>query len=202
MRIAAPALAAMLAGALVASTAGAVPDQFRPISASQIAASRPPPPPGPRRAGRRRPRPLRARCGSCSWATRWRRAWSPASSPRPRPAITSSGASRCPGCGLSSDVGDHWNGEAWRAIDKRCLPAWRQRWPQQLAQFQPDVVVMLVGAQDTFDRRINGTVVKFDTTEGARLAHARSLRRHHDALERRRPRRGCSPRRTTCRAGR
>ena len=75
-----------------------------------------------------------------------------------------------PGCGLSSDVGDHWNGEAWRGIDERCLPAWRQRWPQQLAQFHPDVVVMLVGAQDTFDRRISGTVVKFDTTEGAQLA--------------------------------
>jgi hypothetical protein len=73
-----------------------------------------------------------------------------------------------PGCGLSSDVGDHWNGESW--LDRRCRPAWRERWPQQLAQFRPDVVVMLVGAQDTFDRRINGQVVKFDTTEGARLA--------------------------------
>jgi lysophospholipase L1-like esterase len=37
-------------------------------------------------------------------------------------------------------------------------------------QFHPDVVVMLVGAQDVFDRRIKGTVVKFDTAAGAQLA--------------------------------
>jgi hypothetical protein len=41
-----------------------------------------------------------------------------------------------PGCGLSSDVGDHWNGEAWQDR-QRCLPAWRQRWPQQLRSSTP-----------------------------------------------------------------
>ena len=76
-----------------------------------------------------------------------------------------------PGCGLSSDVGNHWNGESWRPIDKVCLPAWRERWPRQVAQFRPDVVVMLVGAQDTFDRRINGSVVEFDTS-GGKARHA------------------------------
>jgi peptidoglycan/LPS O-acetylase OafA/YrhL len=55
--------------------------------------------PIPRRAVRRarlRRHPC-ARCGSCSSATRWRRAWSRACSPRPTPATSSSGASRYPG---------------------------------------------------------------------------------------------------------
>ena len=47
VRVAVPALAAALAGALVVSTAGAVPSELRPISASQIVAPPPPVPPRP-----------------------------------------------------------------------------------------------------------------------------------------------------------
>jgi hypothetical protein len=74
-----------------------------------------------------------------------------------------------PGCGLATDVGDRWFAE-WRGVEPRCLPGWRERWPKQVVLFHPDVVVMLVGAQDAFDRRINGNVVRFDTPAGATLA--------------------------------
>jgi lysophospholipase L1-like esterase len=52
------------------------------------------------------------------------------------------------------------------------VPGWRTRWPLQVAAFKPDIVVMLVGGQDAFDRRINGQVIKFDTPAGASLAES------------------------------
>jgi peptidoglycan/LPS O-acetylase OafA/YrhL len=180
VRVAVPVLAAALVGGLVASTAGAVPVELRPISAAQIAASRPPPPPRPA-AGGSEPvaaeaaaRPMRIMLVGDSMSAsvapglqreadaRHFRFWNVA----------------VPGCGLASDVGEHWDGESWLPIDERCLPSWRERWPRQLAQYQPEVVVMLVGAHDTFDRRINGSVVEFDTSAGERLA-TRDL---HDAV--------------------
>ena len=168
VRIAVPVIAAALAGALVVSTAGAVPAELRPISASQIAASRPPPPPRSAAGASESTtvRPTRIMLVGDSVAASL------------APGLQREAATRhvgfwnvaVPGCGLSSDVGDHWNGVSWLPIYKPCLPPWRERWAQQIAQYHPDVVVMLVGAQDTFDRRINGTVVKFDTSAGARLA--------------------------------
>jgi len=162
VRVAVPAVAALLAGALLASTAGAVPSELRPISASQIVE---PPPPVPHRPGAVA-RPMRIMLVGDSVAASL------------APGLRREADARhlqfwdvaVPGCGLSSDVGNHWNGESWRPIDKVCLPAWRERWPRQVARFRPDVVVMLVGAQDTFDRRISGTAVKFDSRAGARLA--------------------------------
>ena len=74
-----------------------------------------------------------------------------------------------PGCGLASDVGERWFAE-WRGTDANCLPAWRERWPGQLAAFDPDIVIALFGAQDAFDRRVDGTEVRFDDAEGSLLA--------------------------------
>jgi lysophospholipase L1-like esterase len=75
-----------------------------------------------------------------------------------------------PGCGIASDVGERWFAE-WRGVDPHCLPGWRQRWPAALASFRPDIVVGLFGGQDAFDRRIDGRVIRFDTPDGAALAH-------------------------------
>ncbi|MSO78574.1 MAG: acyltransferase [Acidimicrobiia bacterium] len=73
-----------------------------------------------------------------------------------------------PGCGLA-DIGEYWLG-VWRSESDACKPAWRDRWPQHIADFDPDVVVVLVGGHDTTDRLINGAVKKFDEPAGAALA--------------------------------
>jgi peptidoglycan/LPS O-acetylase OafA/YrhL/lysophospholipase L1-like esterase len=74
-----------------------------------------------------------------------------------------------PGCGIATDVGERWFAE-WRGIDPRCVPGWRTRWPTQLQQYKPDIVIALFGGQDAFDRRINGVVTKFDSPAGQDLA--------------------------------
>jgi len=74
-----------------------------------------------------------------------------------------------PGCGLAQDVGERYT-EGWEPQHPKCVPGWRERWPRQLAEFQPDVVVALLGAQDTFDRRIDGRDFAFDTAAGDDLA--------------------------------
>jgi peptidoglycan/LPS O-acetylase OafA/YrhL/lysophospholipase L1-like esterase len=69
------------------------------------------------------------------------------------------------GCGITQDVGERrvWG---WEAASPDCSPGWRQRWPLQLSQFNPDVVVVLLGTDDTFDRRIDGREIMFDSPEG------------------------------------
>jgi peptidoglycan/LPS O-acetylase OafA/YrhL len=42
---------------------------------------------------------------------------------------------------------------------------WREKWPGDLQQFKPDVVVMLVGAWDILDREVDGHLVKFGSVE-------------------------------------
>ncbi len=74
-----------------------------------------------------------------------------------------------PGCGLAGDTSDIWIGR-WEPENGRCHPGWRERWPQHLAEFHPDVVVALFGTHDTFDRRVNGQMVRFDSPEGTDLA--------------------------------
>lgn len=73
------------------------------------------------------------------------------------------------GCGLATDVGERWFAE-WRGLDPRCKVGWRTRWPLQIAQYHPDLILVLLGGQDAFDRRINGVVTKFDTAQGTALA--------------------------------
>ncbi len=69
------------------------------------------------------------------------------------------------GCGVTQDVGEQrvWG---WEPARPACSPGWRQRWPLQVSQFDPDVVVALLGTDDAFDRRIDGQEVDFDTPQG------------------------------------
>jgi peptidoglycan/LPS O-acetylase OafA/YrhL/lysophospholipase L1-like esterase len=73
-----------------------------------------------------------------------------------------------PGCGFATEEGEHLLGDQWLPPTANCQPTWRQRWPQLISQWNPDIVVML-GAQEAFDRRIDGNVVRYDTTAGADL---------------------------------
>ncbi len=73
-----------------------------------------------------------------------------------------------PGCGLA-DIGEYCVG-VWRSEPEACKPVWRERWPQHITEFDPDVVVVLVGGHDTTDRLINGVVRKFDTPAGEAMA--------------------------------
>jgi len=70
-----------------------------------------------------------------------------------------------PGCGLVEserrvEVG------GWKAPDPGCQPSWRERWASEVAAVDPDVVVVQIGTQELWDRRIDGEVVRFDTPEG------------------------------------
>ena len=75
-----------------------------------------------------------------------------------------------PGCGLMSERSEVWVGY-WQAGDPdgRCI-AWRDRWPRDVALWDPDVVVALFGGHETQDHRIDGQVFHFDAPEGQSLA--------------------------------
>jgi peptidoglycan/LPS O-acetylase OafA/YrhL len=156
-----PALAAALAIALVASTAGAEPTMFSSsISAAEIT----PPPVTPIDRHAAVVGPMRVMLVGDSVA----QSMGMGLAKTTKAKGYSFWNVAVPGCGVS-DIGEHWYKE-WKPEDKRCQPKWRERWKKQVDQFRPDVVVMLVGAQDTFDRRINNVVTKFDTAAGASLA--------------------------------
>jgi peptidoglycan/LPS O-acetylase OafA/YrhL len=72
------------------------------------------------------------------------------------------------GCGLTSDRGERWVGD-WELPNDRCLPEWRVRWPQHIAEFDPDIVLLLLSAHDAVDRRIDGQEVAFDSPQGEEL---------------------------------
>ena len=74
-----------------------------------------------------------------------------------------------PGCGLASDVGERWFAE-WRGIDRTASRPGGSAGPASSPPFDPDVVIALFGAQDAFDRRIDGTEVRFDGADGSLLA--------------------------------
>jgi peptidoglycan/LPS O-acetylase OafA/YrhL len=67
------------------------------------------------------------------------------------------------GCGISRG-GDVLEGGQLQHQSSSCNN-WPTRWGQLLDQFHPDVVVMLVGAWDVLDRRINGQWLKLGTPE-------------------------------------
>ncbi|HKA93003.1 MAG TPA: acyltransferase family protein [Acidimicrobiia bacterium] len=75
------------------------------------------------------------------------------------------------GCGITQDVGEQrvWD---WEPARPECAPGWRQRWPLQIGQFNPDVVVMLLGTDDAFDRRIDGREIEYDSPAGDELTRA------------------------------
>ncbi len=94
------------------------------------------------------------------------------------PGITNQAAARgfefwnasLPGCGFATEEGEHQFGEQWLSPVDRCQPSWRTRWPQQLKVWNPDVVVVGMGGQVTYDRRFAGNVIPFDTPDGINLA--------------------------------
>jgi peptidoglycan/LPS O-acetylase OafA/YrhL len=64
------------------------------------------------------------------------------------------------GCGLFF-TGSVVEGGQLLPVDAGC--DWRASWPGDLTSFDPDVVVMLVGAWDILDRQVDGTMVPFGT---------------------------------------
>ena len=168
VRAAIPAFAALLAIAVVASTARPVPETFQSVSASQLKAPTPAPAPivvAKTATTKVRKAPLRVMLVGDSVANSL------------APGLAATAKARgyqfwnasVPGCGLGTDVGDRWFDE-WRGVYPPCLPGWRDRWPHELKVFRPDIVVGLFGAQDAFDRRMNGHIVHFDTPDGTALA--------------------------------
>ena len=75
-----------------------------------------------------------------------------------------------PGCSIATEDGDHLESGYWVGPNPLCVPTWRTRWPQEIAQWRPDIVIMLMGG--TYDRRIDGHVVLYDTPQGSALARA------------------------------
>jgi peptidoglycan/LPS O-acetylase OafA/YrhL/lysophospholipase L1-like esterase len=161
VRFITPVAACLLAVALVAATARPLPPEFQTISASSLK------PPTVTAAAVETHHPLRVMLVGDSVAASM--APGLAAQAKARGFVFWSAA--VPGCGLATDVGERWFDE-WEGLDPRCTPGWRTRWPLQVAAFKPDIVIMLVGGQDMFDRRINGQVIKFDTPAGAALAES------------------------------
>ncbi|HLM18111.1 MAG TPA: acyltransferase family protein, partial [Acidimicrobiia bacterium] len=67
------------------------------------------------------------------------------------------------GCGLFYD-GSIFEGGRLMPVDNVTCN-WREKWPGELQLFNPDVVVLLVGAWDILDREVDGHVVKFGSVE-------------------------------------
>lgn len=76
-----------------------------------------------------------------------------------------------PGCGLAESERRVEEGD-WKPPDPDCAPGWRERWAAELAEIDPDVVVLQVGTQEVWDRRIEGTEIRFDDDAGRALATA------------------------------
>jgi peptidoglycan/LPS O-acetylase OafA/YrhL/lysophospholipase L1-like esterase len=161
VRFGTPVVAGVLAVTLLAATARPLPPEFQAISASSIK------PPTVTAAAVTTHHPLRVMLVGDSVAASM--APGLAAQANARGFVFWSAA--VPGCGLATDVGERYI-DGWEGIDPRCVPGWRTRWPLQVAAFKPDIVVMLVGGQDMFDRRINGQVTRFDTAAGATLAES------------------------------
>ncbi len=66
------------------------------------------------------------------------------------------------GCGLFYD-GQIIEGGELTDVSSGCN--WHEVWPRDLAEFRPDIVVMLVGAWDILDREVDGHLVKFGSVE-------------------------------------
>ena len=162
VRITTPATAGLLAVAFVTTGAAATP--LSEVAAADIR----PPPTAPTVALPGGREPVRA-CSS--WATPSPTAWRPASSGPPAAQGLTVWDAAVDGCGVTQDVGEQrvWR---WESKGPACSPGWRQRWPLQLGQFDPDVVVALLGTDDTFDRRIDGHEIAFDSPEGDELTRS------------------------------
>lgn len=77
-----------------------------------------------------------------------------------------------PGCGLATEEGERLVASQWVGPYEKCEPSWRTRWPDQVELWEPDVVIMMLGAQETYDRRIGDQLIYYDTPDGAALRRA------------------------------
>jgi peptidoglycan/LPS O-acetylase OafA/YrhL len=160
-----PAVASVLALGLVGSTAAAIPAQFSTVSAAHLQGPPPVVPPVEQSSAHATALPLRVMLVGDSVSA----SLAPGLAHELMLAGDVFWSVAVPGCGLASDVGQRWVGD-WLGVNPRCLPPWRQRWAAEVAGFHPDIVVGLFGAQDTFDRRVDSQVIRFDTPAGASLA--------------------------------
>jgi len=160
VRVALPAAATALVVAVVMTTSGGVPGQFKEVSASEIKVPDPVDVAGISTTAR----PLRVMLVGDSMARSL--GWG-----FEREAVQGYQFfnAAVDGCGLAQDVGARWF-SYWLEHDPRCVPGWRDRWPAAISQFAPDIVVALFGAQDTYDRRIDGREIPFLSPEGQALA--------------------------------
>ena len=160
-RVTAPATAGLLATALVFTTGGAV-ARLSEVAAADLgpAPSAPATPPG--QTG-----PVRVMIVGDSVANSMAPGFERAAAAQ---GLTVWNAA-VDGCGITQDVGEQrvWD---WQPARPECSPGWRQRWPLQIGQFNPDVVVMLLGTDDAFDRRIDGQVINYDSPAGDNLTRS------------------------------
>jgi hypothetical protein len=77
-----------------------------------------------------------------------------------RLAVTNGGT---PGCGFVRG-GEVLTQGGWMRVDPACQ-AWAERWTYLVGVNDPEVVVLLVGFWDVFDRRIGGTILEFGSPE-------------------------------------
>lgn len=77
-----------------------------------------------------------------------------------------------PGCGLAESERRVEADAGWKAPDPGCRPGWRERWSAAVQEIRPDVVVVQVGTQEVWDRRVDGAEVPFDTPAGRALSAA------------------------------
>ena len=74
------------------------------------------------------------------------------------------------GCGIIHG-GDVWLMGRVSPIRDDC-GGWAFAWPAAIAEFDPDVALLLIGAWDAYDRRIDGRWVPFGTPESDALLRA------------------------------
>ena len=76
-----------------------------------------------------------------------------------------------PGCGFGTETGERKMGDQWVPADAKCTPLSLRRWKAQVDQWNPDTVI-LFGAQQAYDRRIDGVEVPYDSAAGKTRSYA------------------------------
>lgn len=84
-----------------------------------------------------------------------------------------------PGCGLAT--GERRTEPRWVDQAGKCDGEWKATYRSDVEAFQPRIVLAMWGIQDIWDRRVNGTVVPFDSPAG-RALREREITEAVDAL--------------------
>ena len=72
-----------------------------------------------------------------------------------------------PGCGLA--VGERRDQARWVDQAGKCDGEWKASFAADAQSFRPNAALGLWGTQETWDRRVNGKVIPFDSDEGQAL---------------------------------